>query len=262
MTLLQRQQGGQVLKLMSGSASIPIIQQAENSSAPHLHRYIQHLRDCGVRLPAGLRIVADARRPAVQHRWVSGTPASDMAGTDPEAFLAAVAQITAWATTLAATPARLDTNLANFVSTGDGLVCIDVLPPLLTDLRPTENDDWERLFGALCYDTDITLCALAGYAARTLLAAAAGLSPGQINGLAGLCPGHHDPDTLPVRWFHTRLDLALAALREQLPADSALHAFAQSSVLQLRNTPPTGRQTLIDTALITLRRHSGQSKSS
>ncbi|MEO3855778.1 hypothetical protein [Acrocarpospora sp. B8E8] len=262
MTLLQHQRDGEVLKLMSGSASAPLIRWAEESSTPHLNRYVQHLRDGGVRLPAELRIVVHSWRPAVQHQWVPGVPVPDLAGTDPEAFLAAVGQIAAWATALKVTPARLDTNLANFISTGDGLVCIDVLPPLLADLRPAENNDWERLFGALCYDVDITLCALAGYAARTLLAAAAALSPGQVDDLPGLCPGHPDPGILPVRWFHNRLDLAVAALRRQLPAKTVLSAFGLSSVLRLRNTPILERQPRIDAALTSLSSHTSRIRSS
>lgn len=248
MTLLQRRRGGGVLKLMSGSGSIPISQWDEASSTAHLHRYIRHLREAGVRLPGDLRVVAGARL-AVQHRWVAGAAAVDLAATDPGAFLTAVGEIKDWALALKTTPARLDTNLANFIATSDGLVCIDVLPPLLANLRPTETGDWERLFGALCYDTDITLCALAGYAARALLAATAVLPAGQIEELAGICPGHPRADALPVRWFHTRLEAAVAALRRQLPAQSALRAFALSSVLRLRNTPAPGRQIHIDTAL-------------
>jgi hypothetical protein len=95
-------------------------------------------------------------------------------------------------------------------------------------------------------------CALAGYAARTLLAASAALTPGRVDELAGLCPGHPEPGTLPARWFHTRYALAVAALRDELPAGTALHAFALSSVLRLRNTPAGQRQTHIDAALAAL----------
>lgn len=257
MTLLQRQREGEVLKLMSGSGSVPVIQWDEGSSRAHLHRYIRHLGDAGVWLPDDLRIVVRSLRPAVQHRWIPGVPAADLAAMAPDAFLSAVGQIAAWATALKATPARLDANLANFIATSDGLVCIDVLPPLLADLRPAETNDWERLFGALCYDTDITLCALAGYAARALLAAATVLPPAQVDELAGICPGHPDRGTLPVRWFHARLDLAVAALHQRLPAQTALRAFALSSVLRLRNTPASGRQAHIDAALTFLRSLAG-----
>ncbi|MFF4777597.1 hypothetical protein ACFY05_32540 [Microtetraspora fusca] len=244
MTLLQRCEDGQVLKLMSASGSIPIQQSA---AADHVDRYIDVLRTANVRLPEDMRIVESPRRLAVQHQWIPGTAVTDL--TDPALLMAAVQQIATWARALDATPARLDTNLANFILAAGGLVCIDVLPPLLTDLRPRERDDWQRLFGGLCYDTDITLCALAGYAARLLVAAHSTSAACYARALAGLCPGHDQPDRLPVRWFHARREIAVAALRGQIPQQAALTAFTVTSVLRLRHTAPEQRQTYIDYAL-------------
>jgi len=252
MTLLQHYGDGQVLKLMSGSASIPVLSQARSPEADHVERYVALLTAAGVRLPADVKVVRSGGRAAVQHQWLPGTALPDLAESDPAAFLTSVRQVATWAACLDATSARLDTNLANFVTSECGLVCVDVLPPLLTDLRPPERDDWQTLFGALCYDTDITLCALAGYAGRALLAARKSVPAGGIEELSGLCPGHQDPNRLPARWFHTRHHAALAALRNLLPRQSALAAFTATSVLRLRNTPPQHRQERIDAGLAAL----------
>ncbi|GIH71016.1 hypothetical protein [Sphaerimonospora thailandensis] len=244
MTLLQRCENGQVLKLMSASGSIPIRQSA---AADHVSLYIDILRTAGVRLPEDMRIAKAPRRLAVQHQWTSGIAVTDL--TDPALLMSAMQQIAAWVRALEPTPARLDTNLANFILVTDGLVCIDVLPPLLTDLRPPEHDDWQALFGALCYDTDITLCALAGYTARLLLAThGTGAAP-YAPELTGLCPGHDRPGRLPVHWFHSRQEIAVAALRGQIPKQDALTAFTVTSVLQLRHTAPECRRARIDYAL-------------
>jgi hypothetical protein len=252
MTLLQHHGDGQVLKLMSGSASIPLLPQARSPKADHVERYVALLTAVGVRLPADVKVVRSGGRAAVQHQWLPGTALPDLAGSDPAAFLLSVRQVATWAASLDATSARLDTNLANFVTSECGLVCIDVLPPLLTELRPPECDDWQTLFGALCYDTDITLCALAGYASRALLTTHKSVPTSGIEELAGICPGHQDPHRLPARWFHTRHQAALAALRNHLPRQSALAAFTATSVLRLRNTPPQHRQIRIDAGLAAL----------
>jgi hypothetical protein len=256
MTLLQRLGDGQVLKLMSASRSTPIHRLTpDDVQSLHVGHYIEELRAVGVQLPADVRIVKSGRRPAVQHRWISGTPLPDLAATHPVLFTSAVRQIAAWAKDLDSSRARLDTNLANFVINPDeGLVCIDVLPPLLTDLRPPEYDDWQRLLGGLCYDTDVTVCALAGYAARALLAAHGADAVDHVSDLAGLCPGHTHPDRLSVRWFHIRQAAALAALRGEIPPRSVLEVFTATSVLRLRNTPPATRQARLDAGLAAMRR--------
>ncbi|WP_326635352.1 hypothetical protein OG884_20950 [Streptosporangium sp. NBC_01755] len=256
MTLLQRLGDGQVLKLMSASRSTPIRWlTADDVQALHVGRYIEELRTVGVQLPADVRIVKSGRRPAVQHLWIPGTPLPDLAAHHPVLFTSAVRQIAAWVAALDSSGARLDTNLANFViNPDDGLVCIDVLPPLLTDLRPPEHDDWQRLFGGLCYDTDITMCALAGYAARALLAAHGTGVADHIPDLAGLCPGHTHPDRLPVHWFHLRQKAAVVALCGEIPPRTALKVFTATSVLRLRNTPTAARQARIDAGLAAMHR--------
>lgn len=189
MTLIQRRPDGRVRKLMTGSASAPITQAGPLRG--RLREYAAILADAGVRLPADLSVSTAGIRPAVEHRWLAGTALPDLTGTDPDLFLTHLHQIATWVTALQPTPARLDTNLANYLHTPDSdLTCIDILPPLLVDLRPPSVTGWRELFGSLCYDTDITLCALSGYAARALLG-----GHGALPGAAGrltLCPGHHD----------------------------------------------------------------------
>ncbi len=249
MTLLQHYPDGHVMKTMSGSASVPAV------SAPtrrgDLDTYVTLLRDAGVRLPEDLTVTMAGPRPAVQHQWLAGSPLNRLAATHPDAFLTHAQQVAAWAAALDPTPARLDTNLANFVLPPAGLTCIDVLPPLLIALRPPPQDAWDHLFGALCYDTDIILCALAGYAARTLLAAPKPPLPAAARRLA-LCPGHTEPDTLAARWFHARGQAALAALDGAQPVQSVLAKFAATSMLRLRNTPRHARGNLITAGLAEL----------
>lgn len=160
MTLLQRLGDGQVLKLMSASRSTPIRWlTADDVQALHVGRYIEELRTVGVQLPADVRIVKSGRRPAVQHLWIPGTPLPDLAAHHPVLFTSAVRQIAAWVAALDSSGARLDTNLANFViNPDDGLVCIDVLPPLLTDLRPP-NTTTGSACSADCATTPTSRCA-------------------------------------------------------------------------------------------------------
>ncbi|MFC7643555.1 hypothetical protein ACFQX6_24250 [Streptosporangium lutulentum] len=105
----------------------------------------------------------------------------------------------------------------------------------------------------MCYDTDVTVCALVGYAARALLAVH-GAGAIHADALANLCPGHDNPDRLPVHWFHSRQEAALAALRGEIPPRTVLEAFTATSVLRLRNTPPAARQARIDAGLSAMRR--------
>lgn len=249
MTLVQHRPDGRVLKLMSASASVPI---AWTDATPvrHLRDYVGHLAAAGVCLPTDLTLTTCGIRPAVQHRWLAGVPLPDLAATDRDGFVAHVQRIATYVRALDATPARLDTNLANFLLTPDGLTCIDVLPPLLTPLRPPARDAWQTLFGALCYETDIILCALAGYAARALLDHSEPRRQDAAD--LALCPGHLKPDRLAVRWFHSRGHAALTALNGDRPARAVLETFRATSMLRLRNTPGDGRDTLINAGLATL----------
>jgi hypothetical protein len=224
----------------------------EPGSATDLRRYVAGLRSAGVPLPEDLCIDAGAAGPAVRHRWILGPTLLELPGSRSREFRAAVDRIAGWVRALEPTDVRLDTNLANFVLPGDGqLVCIDVLPPLLASARRSEASPWEQLIGGLRYDTHVTLCALAGYAARHLLRT---VGPGDLRvtdrrRLTGLCPGHPDPAALPAMWFHSRLAIAERALAGQLTHQQALEAFSATSVLALQAAPAVTQAAHVAAAL-------------
>ncbi|MQA87709.1 MAG: hypothetical protein GEV03_24565 [Streptosporangiales bacterium] len=256
-TLLQRR--GQVTKKPQPHhpAETYLVEAMMRGGAGTVRRYVTLLRAAGVHLPDALEVVHDTNgEVAVGHPWVSGIPLLDLAA-DPEPFLAAVVQVAAWARDLDDTDARLDTNLANFVVCDDGrLVTVDVLPPLLTSLRPTPRNCREVLFDALCFDTPVTLCALAGYAGRALLTGGPDLAHGPAGWLtgraaavvAGLCPGHGPGGGLGVWWFHARTVAAARALAGTMPRDQALALFASTSVLALRDAAEPERQARVAAA--------------
>jgi hypothetical protein len=235
----------EVVKVVSPGSSEP-------GSATDLGRYVAGLRSAGVPLPEDLRIDAGAAGPAVRYRWIPGPTLLELPGSRSREFRAAVDRIAGWVRALEPTDVRLDTNLANFVLPGDGqLVCIDVLPPLLASSRRPEASPWEQLIGGLCYDTHVTLCALAGYAARHLLRT---LDPGELpvtgrRRLTGLCPGHPDPAALPATWFHSRLAVAGRALAGQLTHQQALEVFSATSILALQAAPAVTQAAHVAAAL-------------
>jgi hypothetical protein len=183
-------------------------------------------------------LVVLAKNPlAVRHRWVAGPTLPDVAST-PELFVGAVREIGQWVRDLEPADARIDTNLANFCLVDRHLVLVDVLPPLIPSRRPRPSNQFEELFYALCFDTEIILAALVGYAARVLLRAGVPegaarflkvgheLSPPAASYLGG--------SVLDV-WFHARAALALRALAGDVGVDAAHAFFALTSVRAFRD---------------------------
>jgi hypothetical protein len=221
------------------------------AGAGEVRRYAGILRDAGVPLPGDLAVTDGTCGTEVRHAWIPGPTLLELPGWRSAEFLAAVTSIARWVRALEHTSARLDANLANFVIPAEGnLTCIDVLPPLLAPLRPAETGPWEQVIGGLCFDADITLCALAGYAARHLLGV---LDPGPAAGTIAralrICPGHPRPGSLAARWFHSRLQVMELAATGQVPAAEAHRLLTATSVRALQAAPPATRRQHADAAL-------------
>lgn len=249
MTALARR-GADVVKVPTPNhpAETYLIEAMTAAGSDGLRRYIAALRAVGVGLPPDLHVVQHGRaEPVVHHRWVSGIPLPHLA-VDPELFVDAVNQIAVWVHLLDDSDACLDTNLANFVLAGGRLVTVDVLPPLLVDLRPKPRDRWETLFDTLCFSTDVTLCALAGYGGRALLTATRRRCGDLAAAILDGCPGHADPRHLGVWWFHARVLAAARALAGTLPFEDALCLFSRTSVVAVRDADEPERQTRIGAA--------------
>jgi hypothetical protein len=223
-----------------------------SAGAGEVRRYAGILREAGVPLPGDLAVTDSACGTEVRHTWIPGPTLLELPGWRSAEFLSAVTAIARWVRALEHTGARLDANLANFVIPDQGnLTCIDVLPPLLASLRPAETGPWEQVIGGLCFDADITLCALAGYAAGYLLGV---LDPGPavagtIASAFRICPGRPRPGSLPARWFHSRLQVMELAAAGQVSAAEAQRLLAATSVRALQAAPPATRRQHADAAL-------------
>lgn len=243
--------GDHVVKTMPRPGGDPYFARAAAAGLPAVLRYADALRDAGVPLPPDLTVTSGPHGPEVRHTWIRGPVLTEIPAGRAASLAASAEAIAGWIRALAATGARLDANLANFVLPDGGtLVCVDILPPLLVPLRPPEPGPWEQLIGGLCYDTDIALCALAGYAARHLLLTAPGPgSPGLAAGLLRLCPGHPRPRSLAARWFHSRLRAAGRAATGQMTAAQLGGLLAATSARALQAAPPGARADRAGSAL-------------
>ena len=242
---------GAVVKTITAAAADPYFTEML-AGAGEVRRYAGILRDAGVPLPGDLAVTDGPAGAEVRHAWIPGPTLLELPCWRSAEFLSAVTSVARWVRALEHTGARLDANLANFVIPDQGnLTCIDVLPPLLASLRPAETGPWEQVIGGLCFDTDITLCALAGYAARHLLGV---LDPGPaaagtIASVLRICPGHLRPGSLPARWFHSRLQVMELAAAGQVSAAEAHRLLAATSVRALQAAPPATRRQHADAAL-------------
>lgn len=242
---------GAVVKTLTAAGADPYFT-AMPAGAGEVRRYAGILRDAGVPLPGDLAVTDGACGTEVRHAWIPGPTLLELPGWRSAEFLAAVTSVARWVRALEHTGARLDANLANFVIPDQGnLTCIDVLPPLLAALRPAESGPWEQVIGGLCFDADITLCALAGYAARHLLGAldSGPAAAGTIASVLRICSGHPRPDSLAARWFHSRLRAAGLAAAGQVSAAEANRLLAVTSVRALQAAPPAARRQHADAAL-------------
>lgn len=242
---------GVAVKTVTGAAADPYFA-AMSADAGEVRRYAGILREVGVPLPGDLAVTDSACGTEVRHTWIPGPTLLELPGWRSAEFLSAVTAVARWVRALEHTGARLDANLANFVIPDQGnLTCIDVLPSLLASLRPAETGPWEQVIGGLCFDADITLCALAGYAARHLLGV---LDPGPaaagtIASAFRICPGHPRPGSLSARWFHSRLQVMELAAAGQVSAAEAQRLLAATSVRALQAAPLATRRQHADAAL-------------
>jgi hypothetical protein len=221
------------------------------ADAATVRRYVRVLEAAGVPLPGDLSVTDGASGAEVRYAWVPGPTLPELPGWRSAEFLAAVTSIAGWVRALVPSGARLDTNLANFVIPDGGYVtCIDILPPLLADHRPVEPGPWEQVIGGLCFDIDITLCALAGYAARHLLGVPGRPGSEAIAAALRICPGHQQPASLAARWFHSRLEAMELAAAGHITAAEAQRLLAATSVRALQAAPAGARQQHADAALV------------
>ncbi|MFF5985885.1 hypothetical protein [Prauserella flavalba] len=216
---------------------------AHRAGARGLRTYLDTLVDAGVALPPGLEVVSE-NPLAVRHQWVSGPTLADAAADDVDSFVAAVARIGQWLRALESTDARIDTNLANFCLRRGRVVLVDVLPPLVPSTRPEPHDSFDALFGALCFDTPVTLDALVGYAARALLKATTIGTARRFLPLArDLLESPHRPAAhgFPGSWFRARASLALCTLEDEERINELHEFFALTSVLVFRELDEPAR---------------------
>ncbi|MGH4022752.1 MAG: hypothetical protein ACRDT0_26645 [Pseudonocardiaceae bacterium] len=205
---------------------------------PGLAEYIAALRSVGIPLPPGL-VVQQGPGLSVRHRWVNGPTLSDLATHEPEQFVVSVDRILGWIRALDGADARIDTNLANFCHTPRGPILVDVLPPWRPSLAPPPPRSlFEDLFTALCFDTEVQLDAVVGYAARTLLASTVphgvrrSLADAVTAARPDLVGGSNPP--FPAGWFWARARLAVAVLRGEQDVCVLHEFFAATSVLGFR----------------------------
>lgn len=247
-----RRNGDQVIKLLdvTDSACERVAAAAREGGRASTQRYLDVLRAHDVALPPDLMVISE-NPLAVRHRWIEGPTLANLAEQHPQQFVAAVARITQWVRALSDTDARIDTNLANFCLIADDPVLVDVLPPLRPSYMPAPPYTlFETLFCALCFDTDVILDALIGYAARALLRADP--PPQARHALAEL--GHALRPSLgagplsgfPAGWFRARAHLALSALDGGFPTPVLHDFFAATSVLTFRQLDEVHRERRLD----------------
>ncbi len=230
--------GDHVIKVLDARhpAGTRFVSAAQAAGRTGMNIYLSTLRVAGVTLPRELAVVC-VEPLAVRHRWVRGPVLLDCASVDPPRFVSAVAEISGWVNALAATDARLDTNLVNFCLAEGHVVLVDVLPPLIPSISPEPSDLFEVLFTALCFDTLVIHDALIGYAARALLRSAMRVATRQCDDLGRLVrPAGAESvvASFPASWFRARVTLALRALAGGLAADVAHEFFALTSVRVFR----------------------------
>lgn len=251
-----RRDGDHVIKVLDVQhpAGTRFVAAALDAGTIGMDTYLSTLRAAGVALPPDLAVVSNAPL-AVRHRWVTGPVLLDCASVNPPRFVGAVAEIAGWVHTLAATDARLDTNLANFCLTEGRVVLVDVLPPLIPSVRPEPSNLFEVLFAALCFDTAVIHDALIGYAARALLRSPAGVSARQRGDLASQMPpaAGSGSASFPASWFRARVVLALRALAGEVSPPVVHEFFALTSVRVFRELPETGRAHRIQQAERTMK---------
>jgi hypothetical protein len=207
-----------------------------------MRRYLAALRAAGVRLPCELAIVT-AVPLTIRHRWVDGPTLLEVTSISPAAFAGAVRTVGRWIQNLAGADARIDANLANFCMRSGEPVLVDVLPPLIPSLRPEPGDLFDRLFRALCFDTAITLDALAGYSLRATLGV-----PGSAAHTARLLPVARElvtagaPGPFPAGWFRARAVLAIRAAEGADHPNIVREFFELTSVLAFRQLGETSRR--------------------
>lgn len=240
-----RRDGAHVIKVLDVQhpAGARFVAAAHGARRTDMETYLSTLRAAGVTLPADLSVVS-AEPLAVRHRWVTGPVLLDCANVDPPRFVDAVAEIARWVQALAATDARLDTNLANFCLADGRVVLVDVLPPLIPSARPEPTNLFEVLFAAMCFDTAVIHNALIGYAARALLRSPADVATRQRYVLARhIRPAAAEPtsSSFPASWFRARVEIALRALVGEVQPDVAHEFFAMTSVRVFRELPETRR---------------------
>jgi hypothetical protein len=238
-----RREGDDVIKQLNGChpSGHRFATAMARAGATGMRSYLHSLRSAQVRLPGKLCLVC-AGPLTVRHRWVPGPTLLDAIGeTAPAVFATAVARIARWVRDLDPTDARIDTNLANFCLVGDQPVLIDVLPPLIPSLCPSPATLFDELFAALCFDTQVILDALIGYALRTLLRAKDSAAARELLPVADEFPASVDCG-FPAEWFRARRSLAeRAALGDAVP-DEVQDFFALTSVLEFRQLDELGRR--------------------
>lgn len=240
--------GDHVIKLldMVNPACERVALAAPEAGWAGMQRYLDVLRAHDVALPPDLLVISEDPL-AVRHRWIEGPTLADLAAQHPQHFIAAVAQVAQWVRALASTDARIDTNLANVCLTLDGPVLVDVLPPLRRScMPPPPYTLFETLFCALCFDTEVILDALVGYAARALLRAdpppQARRAFAELGRALRPSLATNPVDRFPAGWFAARARLALRSLDGEI-STSALHDFfAATSVLAFRQLDEIHRE--------------------
>ncbi|MGH3585534.1 MAG: hypothetical protein ACRDRY_12225 [Pseudonocardiaceae bacterium] len=245
--------GDHVVKLLDvpEPASERVAAAAQEGGRTGMQRYLDLLRAHEVTLPPDLNVISDSPL-AVRHRWIDGPTLADLAVQHPHQFVAAVAQVAHWVRAVGNTDARIDTNLANFCLTAGGPVLVDVLPPLrLSYLPAPPHTLFETLFCALCFDTEVTLDALIGYAARALLRADP--PPQARHALAELgrdlrpSLATNPVGGFPAGWFRARARLALATLTGEVPTPVLHDFFAATSVLAFHELDEVHRELRLHT---------------
>lgn len=243
-----RRDGDQVIKVldMVNPACERVAVAARQAGWAGMQQYLDVLRAHDVALPPDLLAISEDPL-AVRHRWIDGPTLADLAAQHSRHFVAAVARVARWVRALTGTDARIDTNLANVCLTSGGPVLVDVLPPLRPSCMPSPPYTlFETLICALCFDTEVILDALVGYAARALLRADPPPQARRAFAELGwvLRPSlATDPvGRFPAGWFGARARLGLGALDGEILTSAVHDFFAATSVLAFRQLDEVHRE--------------------